>query len=195
MTETTRLPRTALTGPLGRLLTVMMRRKIGGVPTGAEVMWHHPKVFLDMARFGQRTERWDRLDQSLATLASMAAAAEIGCGFCLDLHYFLSHDRGLDEAKAREVPVWRESTAFTPVERRVLAYAEAMSRTPLEVTDELVAALRDDLGDAGVVELTGRVAFMNLSARGNVALGIPSEHYAEACGLRPLAGPAVGSAS
>ena len=106
-------------------------------------------------------------------------------------------DRGLDDPKAREVPVWRDSTAFTPGERRVLAYAAAMSRTPLEVTDEQVTVLREDLGDAGVVELTARVAFMNLSARGNVALGIPSEHYAEACGLRPLANAddrAVGSA-
>ncbi len=187
MTETTRLPRTTLTGPLGRLLAAMMRRKIGGVPAGAEVMWHHPKVFLDMARLGQRTEKWDRLDHSLATLAAMAAAAEVGCGFCLDLHYFMAHDRGLDEAKAREVPVWRTSTAFSPVERRVLEYAVAMCRTPLEVTDDQVAALREDLGDAGVVELTARVAFMNMSARGNVALGIPSEHYAEACGMRPLA--------
>ena len=187
MTETTRLPRTTLTGPLGRLLTTMMRRKIGAVPAGAEVMWHYPKVLLDMGRFGQRTERWDRLDHSLATLAAMAAAAEVGCGFCLDLHYFMAQDRGLDEEKAREVPVWRESSAFTATERRVLEYAEAMSRTPLTVTDELVSALREDLGDAGVVELTARVAFMNMSARGNVALGIPSEHYAEACGLRPLA--------
>ena len=97
-TETTRLPRTPLTGPLGRLLAVMMRRKVGAVPAGAEVMWHHLKVFLDMARFGQRTERWDRLDHGLASLAAMASAAEIGCGFCLDLNYFLSRDRGLDPA-------------------------------------------------------------------------------------------------
>ena len=192
MTETTRLPRTTLTGPLGRLLAVMMRRKIGGVPAGAEVMWHYPKVFLDMARFGQRTEKWDRLDHSLATLAAMAAAAEVGCGFCLDLHYFMAKDRGLDEAKARAVPVWRESAAFTPTERRVLEYAAAMCRTPLTVTDELVTALREDLGDAAVVELTARVGFMNASARGNVALGIPSEHYAEACGMPPLP-TAVGS--
>jgi hypothetical protein len=28
---------------------------------------------------------------------------------------------------------------------------------------------------------------MNLAARSNVALGIPSEHFADACGLEPLA--------
>ena len=42
----------------------------------------------------------------------------------------MAHNRGLDEAKAREVPRWRESDVFTPLERRVMEYAEAMSQTP-----------------------------------------------------------------
>ena len=66
-------------------------------------------------------------------------------------------------------------------------YAEAMSRTPPAVTDEMAAALLEDLGPAGLVELTAKVGFMNSSARGNIALGIHSEEYAEACGLAPLA--------
>jgi alkylhydroperoxidase family enzyme len=76
---------------------------------------------------------------------------------------------------------------FTPLERQVMEYAEAMCQTPPTVTDELSAALLQELGSAGLVELTARVGFMNLSARSNVALGIRSEEYAEACGLQPLA--------
>jgi alkylhydroperoxidase family enzyme len=99
----------------------------------------------------------------------------------------MTHNKGLDEAKAREVPRWRESDAFTPLERQVMEYAEAMCQTPPTVTDELSAALLQELGAAGLVELTARVGFMNLSARSNVALGIRSEEYAETCGLPPLA--------
>jgi AhpD family alkylhydroperoxidase len=84
----------------------------------------------------------------------MAWAGVVGCSSCLDLHYFMTHNRGLDEAKAREVPRWRESTVFTPLERRVMEYAEAMSRTPVAVTDEMSAALLSDLGPAALVELT-----------------------------------------
>src|SRR5690606_10041101 len=120
-------------------------------------------------------------------LAGMATAAEIGCSFCLDLGYFLAHDKGLDETKAREVPRWRESAVFTPLERRVMEYAEAMSQPPPTVTDEMSAALLEDLGAPGLVELTCRVAFMNFSSRSNVALGVHSEEYAAACGLAPLA--------
>jgi hypothetical protein len=104
MTSNTRVPRTEITGIYGRVLKVAMRTMLGGVPEGAEVMWHHPAVFKDMMKFGPRTEKWD----NLSSFAAMAAAAEIGCG-C----YFMSHNRGLDEAKAREVSRWRESGAFT----------------------------------------------------------------------------------
>ena len=189
-----RVPRAEITGLYGRLLTTAMRRMLGGVPVGAQVMWHHRAVLNDTMRFGRRTEKWDRLDRTLATLATMAAAAEVGCSFCLDLHYFMSHDKGLDEAKAREVPRWRESDVFSPLERRVMAYAAAMCQTPVAVTDEMAAALLTELGPDGLLELTARVGVMNMTARGNVALGIRSEHYADACGLPPMADAARSTA-
>jgi alkylhydroperoxidase family enzyme len=89
--------------------------------------------------------------------------------------------------KAREVPRWRQSTVFTPLERGVMEYAEAMSRTPVAVTDEMSAVLLGELGAPALVELTGRIAFMNSSARGNVALGIRSQEFSASCGLPPLA--------
>jgi alkylhydroperoxidase family enzyme len=78
---------------------------------------------------------------------------------------------------------------FTPLERAVMEYAEAMSRTPVTVTDEMVAGLRRELGDAALVELTAVIAFANFTTRPNVALGIESDGFADACGLKPLAEP------
>ncbi len=187
MTSETRVPPAEITGPYGALIKVATRRMLGDVPVGVRVMWHHRAVLNDTMRFGRRTEKWDRLDRTLATLATMAAAAEVGCSFCLDLHYFLSRDKGLTPEKAREVPRWRESDAYTPLERRVMEYAAAMCRTPVAVTDEMAAGLLADLGPDGLLELTSRVGVMNMTARGNIALGIRSEHYAEACGLPPIA--------
>ncbi len=76
---------------------------------------------------------------------------------------------------------------FTPLEREVFAYAEAISNTPPTVTDEMVASLLDHLGPAALVELTSVIGFANLTTRGNVALGIESEGFAAACDLEPLA--------
>ena len=91
------------------------------------------------------------------------------------------------EVQAREVPRWRQSTVFTPLERRVMEYAEAMCQTPLSVTDEMSAALLDELGAPALLELTSRIGVMNMTARGNVALGIRSQEFSASCGLPPLA--------
>ena len=191
MASTTRIPKAEITGIYGGLLKLMARKMLGAVPEGAAVMWHYPAVLKDMMAFGRKVEQWDRLDRNLASFAHMAAASLIGCSFCLDFNYFMAHNKGLDEAKVREVPRWRESAAFTPLERRVMEYAEAMSQTPPTVTDELSAALLEALGAPALVELTARVAFMNASARANIALGIRSQEFAAACGLRPLAPPSA----
>jgi len=187
MASSTRVPATEITGIYGALLKTMTRKMVGQVPEGVGVMWHYPAVLKDMMKFGRKVDSWNRLDPNLASFATMAAAGVVGCSFCLDLHYFMSHNRGLDEAKAREVPRWRESTAFTPLERRVMEYAEAMCQTPLAVTDEMSAALLSDLGAPGLIELTARIGAMNMTARGNVALGIRSQEFSASCGLPPLA--------
>lgn len=187
MTTTTRIPATEITGAYGALVKFAMRRMVGEVPDSIGVMWHSPKVFKDLMAIGQKSEKWDALDENLGSFARMAAAAEVGCSFCLDFNYFMAHNRGLDEVKAREVPRWRESSAFTPLERRVMAYAEAMSQTPPAVTDELSDALLAEIGPAAMLELAAKVSLMNATARMNIALGIRSEHYSDACGLPPLA--------
>lgn len=190
MNSTPRIPAAEVTGVFGAVVKLMTRRMFGQVPDSIGYAWHNTRVLKDQMGFGRKVERWDRVDAELASYAHMAAAAAVGCSFCLDLNYFMAHNRGLDATKAREVPRWRESELFTPLERRVMEFAEAMSQTPVAVTDELVAALLEDLDPGAVLELSARIGFMNATARSNVALGIHSEEFAEACDLPPLAVPA-----
>ena len=116
----------------------------------------------------------------------MAVAAQVGCSWCLDIGYFQAQNQSLDMTKASHVPRWRESDVFTPLERDVLEYAEAMTNTPPTVTDELSARLLDRLGPAAMIELTVVIAFANLSTRSNVALGVESQGFSAACEI-PLA--------
>ncbi|GAA2977887.1 hypothetical protein JOD63_003152 [Microbacterium terrae] len=201
MTTQTRIPAAEVSGVSGAVVKAAARRMVGKVPDSLGVLWHHKGVMKDSMGIGRKVEGWHELDRPLSTFAAMAAAATIGCSFCLDFNYFRSRGHDIDEAKLREVPRWHESAAFTPLERRVMEYAEAASQTPPAVTDELSDALLDDLGPAALVELAARVAFMNMSARMNIALGIRSEHFADACGMPPLAvrasgaSPSVGAAA
>ncbi|WP_024802697.1 carboxymuconolactone decarboxylase family protein [Nocardia sp. BMG51109] len=187
MTGTPRIPKAELTGIRGRLVKIVTRRMFGVVPEPLEVMWHHPTAVMDSSAFGRKVNKWNRADASLKSFAHMAVASLVGCTWCLDFGYFHAHNDGLDEVKAREVPRWRESGVFTPLERRVMEYAEAMSQTPPTVTDEMVSALHAELGAPALVELTNWIAFANMATRGNNALGIEAQGFAAACELRPLA--------
>jgi alkylhydroperoxidase family enzyme len=196
MEHTTRIPPAEITGVKGALIKRMIEKKLGKVPTAVGVYWHNPKVLFASFGLGGKLEKWDACDEGLKSFAHMAVASLVGCTWCLDFNYFEARNKGLDLEKAREIPRWRESDVFTPLERDVLEYAEAMSLTPPTVTDELVDRLHVELGPAAVVELTSVIAFANMSTRGNVALGIESDGFAAACGLKPLAErPGVASAS
>jgi len=159
----------------------------GQVPESLGVMWHHLPVLKAGMRYGQKLQSWDECDEGLKSFAHMAVASLVGCSFCLDLGCFMAHNEGLDEAKAREVPRWRESDVFTPLERDVMAYAEAMSQTPPTVTDEMSARLLAALGAPALVELTAYIALANLYTRTNTAFGIESQGFSAACDLKPLA--------
>lgn len=187
MTGTTRIPAAEITGFKGALIKRFAKKTLGQVPTSIGVYWHHPKVLMDMAGIGGKLKKWDRCDEQLKSFAHMAVASTVGCSWCLDFNYFEAHNKDLDMTKAREVPRWREADVFTPLEREVLAYAEAMSQTEPTVTDEMVASLRSQLGDAALLELTAVIGFANFTTRPNVALGIESDGFAAACGLKPLA--------
>jgi alkylhydroperoxidase family enzyme len=89
--------------------------------------------------------------------------------------------------KAREVPRWRESDVFTPLEHEVMAYAEAMSQTSPAVTDEMSAWLLGRLGAPALVELTAFIGLANFYARSNIAMDITSQGFSAACDVKPLA--------
>jgi alkylhydroperoxidase family enzyme len=170
-----------VSGPMGSVVKRFSRRQLGRVPAAIGVLWHNRRVLTDMSTAGKKAKRWDAVADDLKAYAHMAAVAQVGCSFCLDFGFFEAEHQGMDMAKAREIVRWRESTAFTSLERDVIEYAEAMTATPPQVTDELATRLLDQLGAPGLVELTAWVAFANMASRANVALGIEAEGLSSSC--------------
>lgn len=188
-TSTFRIPRAELTGPVGRLVTALSRRMWGDVPDVAHVLFHHRKVMWSIFGFERKVGGWKSLDPHLKSYAVMATAGSIGCSWCLDFGYYLAHEEGLDLDKVREVPRWRESEVFTPLERDVMDFAEAMTATPPTVTDEMSDHLRAELGTEALVELMTVVAVENQRSRINSAAGLASQGFSDVCEI-PLAAPA-----
>ena len=172
-----RIPKAEVPAELGEALV----QQLGSMPEPIEVDYNNPPVARANREYAAKLSTLAAVDANLKTFAHMAVAAQVGCSWCLDVNYFLALNQQLDPAKASQVPVWRESGAFTPLERDVLAYAEAMTSTPTAVTDELYARLLGQLGPAAMVELTVFVGFANLAGRVNTAHGIVSQGYSEAC--------------
>ena len=190
MPSTFRIPATTVHGAYGRLVETVSRRLWGQVPDTLYVYAHHRPVLKAVLGFERRVQRWRALDPHLQAYAQAATAAFVGCTWCMDFGYFLAHTEGLDETKAREVPRWRESDVFSPLERDVLEYAEAMSATPPTVDDALSGRLQAALGVPAVVELTQLIALENMRARFNCAAGLESQGFSAACEL-PLAVPST----
>jgi len=170
-------------GVFGRFVAWYARRTYGDMPDNALALLHNVPVLKAVMGFERRVDKWDRLDPDLKVLAQVASAAVIGCSWCLDFGYFVAHSKGLRVDKIKEVPRWRDSDVFTPVERRVLEYAEAMTVTPPTVTDAMADALRADVGVDGFLELTMMVAVENERSRFNSALGLTSQGFADRCEL------------
>jgi alkylhydroperoxidase family enzyme len=178
-----RVPKAELPGELRE----NMIKQLGAVPENVEVLWHSPELAQDNLEFGGKVGAWGAADTSLKSFAHMAVAAQVGCSWCLDVGYFQAQNENLDLTKASQVPRWRTSEAFTQLERDVMGYAEAMTNTPPTVTDEQHAGLLERLGPAAMVELTVFIAYANLATRANVANGVTSQGFSDACEI-PLAG-------
>jgi AhpD family alkylhydroperoxidase len=111
------------------------------------------------------------VDTALRSLVSARVAQLNGCAFCVDLNSYNMVNATGSAAKAEAVAQWRASNLYSDRERVALDYAEAMTDTARRVTPAQIAALKGHFDDNGVVALTAWIAFQNLSAKFNSALG------------------------
>jgi alkylhydroperoxidase family enzyme len=81
------------------------------------------------------------------------------------------------EAQLHDLARHRDSDAFSDLEKAVLDYAVALTRTPADASDALVARLRQDLSDSQLVELTGAIAWENFRARFNRGFDVAAQGF------------------
>lgn len=86
---------------------------------------------------------------------------------------------GITEEQLQALPVYKQSSVFSPLEKLVLDYAVVITKTPAEVPDELFIKLRQHFNEAQLVELTATIAWENYRARFNRAFGIESQNFSE----------------
>jgi AhpD family alkylhydroperoxidase len=191
-------------GPLVKLVYLFMRRGMRKM-TGREAahgsgiepieIWaHQPKMMSGMGKFQQAVRKGHSVDERLKNLIELKGAQMIGCQFCLDLGSQICRNSGFSDDELLALPRYRDSELFTEREKRALDYTVAVMRTPVEVTDELFAQVKEHFSDEQLVEITALLTVVNVD-RFNAAFGVGSAGFSEGmvCVLpeRPTASAAV----
>ena len=155
------------------------RRRYGRVPTPVALTAHAPGLLAGYGAFEMATERSHRAPERLKQLAELKAAQLTGCEWCMDFGSALVRAKGISEDEMRDLLDYHASERFSDEEKMVLDYATGMSRTPVDVPDELFERMRARFDEAQLVELTSIIALENYRGRFNWALGIESEDYSQ----------------
>src|SRR5260370_33109688 len=91
----------------------------------------------------------------------------------------VGRESGITAEQIANLNRYRTDFNFSELERLVLEYADAMTRTPVEVPNALFARLREPFSEAQLVELTSAIAWENYRARFDHAFGIEGENFTQ----------------
>lgn len=154
------------------------KRRYGQVPEPFTVIAHHRKLMVAAAVHEQMLGSASQvLPTSVRELAVFWTARTVGCSWCVDFGSMLQRLDGLDVDRLKAIDDYATSPLYTEDERVAIAYADAMTGNPHDITDEQVEDLRRRFGDAGVIELTYQIGVENMRARTYAALGITEQGF------------------
>ncbi|MGH3729275.1 MAG: carboxymuconolactone decarboxylase family protein [Micromonosporaceae bacterium] len=165
-------------GWLLRMAYRLAVRRFGAVPEPMSVAAHHPKLLLASGVGELAYEKAATvLPASVREIAVYRAAQQLGCSWCVDFGMMLQRHQGLDIERLKWIDSYQDSPHYSDQERLAIRYADAMTASPVAVTDEQVAELVTEFGHKGLVELTYAIAIENQRGRMNSALGITDQGF------------------
>ena len=87
----------------------------------------------------------------------------------------MGRDAGITDEQLEDLAAFETSPHFDRQEKAALRYAEGMTHTPAEVSDDVFAEIQSLFSTEQIVELTTAIALENFRARFNCALKIGSD--------------------
>lgn len=152
------------------------------------LLWaREPKLFAAVAcLYGVLDRKKSPISPVLRSLITVRVSQLNWCRFCVDINSSVLTKRAGSSDKVEALESWRQSDLFSEQECAVLEYTEAMTDTHLHVTDEMVVLLKQWFKEDEIVELTGLIAFQNLSSKFNSALDMPPQGF---CKIMKVATP------
>ena len=172
-----------------RKLAQMAGLETAGMLEPLRMYAHIPRLLSAYGKLEQAESKLDILSPRHRALAELKAATTVRCEYCIDLGSQIARQWGITDEELLALSMskadYRNAACFSEVDKLILEYATAMSRTPVEVTDRLFDALRAHFDTSQLVGLTHVINLGNLRARFNLALGIGSSGFSgnQVCAL------------
>ena len=152
------------------------RRRRGTLPEGTRVWARLPRLYLATGLLQRVLERRrGAVEPALRALAGLRVAQLTESVWGVDHYGRVLRDEGAAWEKIRKVGQWPETECFGSRERAVLAYAEAMTDSATPVSADIMGSVKRHLDDEALIELTGVIAYQNMTARFHHALDIPPQ--------------------
>jgi AhpD family alkylhydroperoxidase len=165
-----------------RKLAKMTGLETAGMLEPLRMYAHIPRLLNAYGKLEQAESKLDVLNPRVRALAELKSATTVRCEYCIDLGSQIAREWGVTDEELKALSNgadYRNATCFSEVDKLVLDYATVISRTPVEVSDELFDALRAHFDTAQLVGLTHVITLGNLRARFNIALGIGSSGFSD----------------
>ena len=154
------------------------KRKYGQILKPALIWARVPRLFAAIAiLYGVLDRKSSPINPVLRSLITVRVSQINGCRFCIDINSAVLAKRTGSMNKVEALERWRESELFDNKERVVLEYVEAITYTGRQVDDDLTQRLYQYFNEDEIVELTGLIAFQNLSSKFNSALDLPAQGF------------------
>jgi AhpD family alkylhydroperoxidase len=154
------------------------KKKYGQVLKPGMLWGRSPWLFATVAMlYGALDRRSSPLNPVLRSLVTVRVSQINWCEFCVDINSNTLLQRAGAQAKVDELDTWQQSEVFNDAERLALEYTEAVTRSDIQVTEDLVARMKECYSEDDLVELTGLIAFQNLSSKFNAALDVPAQGF------------------
>ena len=160
-----------------RKLAQMTGLETAGMLEPLRMYAHIPRLLNAYGRLEQAEAKLDILSPRHRALAELKSATTVRCEYCIDLGSQIARQWGITDEELLAMGDYQNAACFSDLDKLILEYATAISRTPVQVSDPMFDALRAHFDTAQLVGLTHIITLGNLRARFNVALDIGSSGF------------------
>jgi uncharacterized peroxidase-related enzyme len=153
-----------------------MRSKRGKVTNIYKVMAHKPAILNTIGPFVAAVQQADELDPKLKERIILRVSMLNRSSYCSHAHEQISAKMGFTTDEIAEIGR-PETAAISEAEKAALAYSEALTVNPSDISDDIYGQLANHYSDSQIVEITAIAALYNMINRFNEALKLDPEDY------------------